>query len=103
MNRENAEKQAEESSSVILDETEKIVQDTTRIRVSETSINVRVVDMLAIENSKQSENLFRLKMMKMLLVEQIYSRINNLSDNKLKYVIAVNWFTVKLEKAEKDL
>ena len=86
-----------------MDKTEKIVQDTIRIRVPETPINARVVDMLVIENSEQSGNLFRLKMMKILSVEQIYSRMNNLSDNELKYVMAANWFIVKLEKAEKDL
>ena len=103
LNRENSEKQAEENSLVTLDETEKIVQDTTRIGVPETPINARMVDVLAMENSEQSGNLFRLKMMKMLSVEQIYSRMNNLSDNESKYVMTVNWFTVKLEKAEKDL
>ena len=103
LNGENAEEQVEESSPITLNKTEEVVQDTIRIRVLETSINARVVDMLATENDKQSENLFRLKIVKMLSAEQVCCRMNNLSDNELKYVIAVNWFIVKLEKAEKDL
>lgn len=92
----------EESSLVILNETKEVVQDAIRIRVLETLINVRVVDVLVTENGEQSENLFKLKIMKILLAEQVCCRINNLLDNKLKYAIAVNWFIVKLEKAEED-
>ena len=74
-----------------------------RIGVPETPINARVVDVLAMENGEQSGNLFGLKMVKVLLVEQVCCRMNDLLNNESKYVMAVNWFTVKLEEVKEDL
>ena len=54
---------------MVVDDTEEIVQDTIRIRVLETPINTRATDMLATETSMQLDNLFRLKIIKTLLVE----------------------------------
>ena len=101
-NGENTKEQAEESGLVTLDKTEEVVQDAMRIRVLETPINTRVVDVLAMENGEQSGNLFGPKMMKALSAEQVCSRMNDLLDNKSKYAMAANWFTVKLEEAEED-
>lgn len=51
----------------------------------------------------QLGNLFRLKIVKALLAEQIYNKMSELSDSELKYVMAMNQFTVKLEETEEDL
>ena len=51
----------------------------------------------------QLDNLFRLKIIKTLLVEQVCNKMSELLDSKLKYVMAMNQFTVKLEKTEEDL
>ena len=83
--------------------TEEIVQDITRIRVLETPINTRAIDVLVMKISIQSGNLFRLKIIKALSAEQVCNKMSKLLDSKLKYVIATNWFTIKLEETEEDL
>ena len=55
-----------------------------------------------IKTSIQLENLFRLKIIKALSAEQMCNKISELLDSELKYVMAINWFTVKLEKTEED-
>ena len=87
---------------VVVDDTEEIVWDAIRIRVLETSINARVINMLVMETSVQSGNLFRLKIIKALLAEQVCNKMSELLNSELKYVMAINWFTVKLEKTEED-
>ena len=85
-----------------MDDTEEIVQDTTRIGVLETLIDTRATDVLVMESSVQLGNLFRLKVVKTLSAEQVCNKMSELSDSELKYVIAMSWFTVKLEETEED-
>ena len=85
-----------------MDDTEEIVQDTTRIGVLETLIDTRATDVLVMESSVQLGNLFRLKVVKTLSAEQVCNKMSKLSDSELKYVIAMSWFTVKLEETEED-
>ena len=73
-----------------MDNTEEIVQDITRIRVLETPINTRAIDVLVMKISIQSGNLFRLKIIKALSAEQVCNKMSELLDSKLKYVIAIN-------------
>ena len=87
---------------MVVDDTEEIVQDTIRIRVLETSINTRATDMLATETSMQLSNLFRLKIIKALSAEQVCNKMSELLDSELKYMMAINQFTVKLEETEED-
>ena len=87
---------------VVVDDTEEIVQDTIRIRVLETPINTRATDMLATETSMQLSNLFRLKIIKALSAEQVCNKMSELLNSELKYVMAMNQFTVKLEEIEED-
>ena len=75
---------------VVVDNTEEIVQDITRIRVLETPINTRAIDVLVMKISIQSGNLFRLKIIKALSAEQVCNKMSELLDSKLKYVIAIN-------------
>ena len=101
--REDVAKQVEPGREVVVDNTEEIVWDIIRIGVLKTSINIKVIDILAIETSVQSGNLFRLKIIKALSAEQVCNKMSKLLDSKLKYVIATNWFTIKLEETEEDL
>ena len=87
---------------MVVDDTEEIVQDTIRIRVLETPINTRATDMLATETSMQLSNLFRLKIIKALSAEQVCNKMSELLNSELKYVMAMNQFTVKLEEIEED-
>ena len=87
---------------MVVDDTEEIVQDTIRIRVLETPINTRATDMLATETSMQLSNLFRLKIIKALSAEQVCNKMSELLDSELKYMMAMNQFTVKLEETEED-
>ena len=87
---------------MVVDDTEEIVQDTIRIRVLETPINTRATDMLATETSMQLSNLFRLKIIKALSAEQVCNKMSELLDSELKYMMAINQFTVKLEETEED-
>ena len=82
--------QVESGREVVIDDIKEIVQDTTRIRVLETPINTKAIDVLVMETSVQSGNLFRLKVIKALLVEQMYNKISELLDSKLKYIMAIN-------------
>ena len=75
---------------MVVDNTEEIVWDIIRIGVLKTSINIKVIDILAIETSVQSGNLFRLKIIKALSAEQVCNKMSELLDSKLKYVIAIN-------------
>ena len=94
--------QVEPGREVVVDDTEEIVQDTIRIRVLETPINTRATDMLATETSMQLSNLFRLKIIKALSAEQVCNKMSELLDSELKYMMAINQFTVKLEETEED-
>ena len=87
---------------VVVDDTEKIIWDIMRIRVLETPINARAIDVLVMESSIQLGNLFRLKIVKTLSAEQVCNKMSELSDSKLKYVMAISWFTVKLKETEED-
>ena len=87
---------------MVVDDTEEIVQDTIRIRVLETPINTRATDMLATETSMQLSSLFRLKIIKALSAEQVCNKMSELLDSELKYMMAINQFTVKLEETEED-
>ena len=101
--RENTARQVGPGREMVVDDTEEIVQDTTRIGVLETPIDARATDVLVMETSVQLSNLFRLKILKALSAEQMCNKMSELLDSKLKYVIAINWFTVKLEETEEDL
>ena len=61
-----------------------------RIGVLETLINTRTMNMLVIETSIQLGNLFRLKVIKVLLAEQVCNKMSELLDNKLKYMMIIN-------------
>lgn len=82
--------QVEPGREVVVDDTEEIVWDAIRIRVLETSINARVINMLVMETSVQSGNLFRLKIIKALLAEQVCNKMSELLNSELKYVMAMN-------------
>ena len=50
--------------------------------------------MLVIETSMQLDNLFRLKVIKKVVkalsAKQVYNKMSEFSDSKLKYIIAMN-------------
>ena len=46
--------------------------------------------MLVMETSVQSGNLFRLKIIKALLAEQVCNKMSELLDSELKYMMAIN-------------
>ena len=79
---------------MVVDDIKEIIWDTTRIRVLETPIDTRVINVLVIETSMQLDNLFRLKVIKKvvkaLLARQVYNKMSEFSDSKLKYIIAMN-------------
>ena len=79
---------------MVVDDIKEIIWDTTRIRVLETPIDTRVINVLVIETSMQLDNLFRLevikKVVKALLARQVYNKMSEFSDSKLKYIIAMN-------------
>ena len=87
---------------VVVDDTEEIVQDAMRIGVLETPIDARVTDVLVMETNVQSGNLFGPRVVKALLAKQVCDKMSELLDSELKYVMAMNWFTVKLVEAEED-
>ena len=88
--REDTAGQVGPGREVVVDDTKEIVWDAMRIGVPETSINIRAIDVLAMETSVQSGNLFRPKIVKALSAEQVCNKMSELSDSELKYVMAMN-------------